>query len=346
MKFLNIIQKYLFFFVALAIAAGLAVVELSGGFAFTPLICFLAAVLMIYPSLVPLDLNKLKNIRENYKIILLSIIFNFLLIPLLAVVIGYFFLSDHPTLWLGLLLISILPGGGMVTTWASKSKADMAATVSIVLANLLVAILVAPFFISAAVGHTIPAVVPQGGFCPIDYATGGQVSCFLGNAAGQISPWKIALPVLFIIVIPLFLAYVTQKQLKKKGEEHFQALKPYFGKFSNLGLVIILFILMSLNNNRVFLAHPDLILGSVLPLLLFYGGVLSFSLLVYRIFLRNERGKAFVWGTYLRYITLALGLTISLIYQNSGLSVMTVLVILSYFIQIPASFLVARHLSD
>ena len=343
-KLLDNIQKYLFFWITGAIMLGLLQVLFFGGIPFSPSICLLAALIMIYPSLVPLSFNKIKNIFKKYNIILASILLNFVLSPFLAVLFGYIFLQNYPALWLGLILLSLLPGGGMVTTWALKSKADMPTTVSIVFINLLLAILITPFALSFAfnrLGASVFDVVKEKS-CGLSEASSGVVSCGLGG--GGVSPLKIALPIFFIIVVPLILAYFTQKIIKKKrGNEYFEKKKIFFGEFSNFGLIIVLFILMSLESNSILFAEPQLVFKSLIALFFFYLVNLFAVLFLYKKFFNTADGRALAWGGYLRYITLALGLGISLIYGNSNLAEMIIIIVLSYFIQIPISFWLASY---
>ncbi len=349
MKILDNIQKNLFWWISASIILGLAQVKIWGGLNFTSLICLLAAVFMVYPSLVPLGFNRLKDSVKSYKIILLSVLINFIFSPLLAIGLGYFFLQDQPALWTGLILLSVLPGGGMVTTWALKSKADMPTTIGIIIFNLLLAILIVPFVISTTMAkldsnleNNFVRSASSGESCVAEQMTQGVASCGLG---GSISPFKIALPVFFIVVIPLILAFFTQKTIIKfKGQEYFNKIKSNFGKFSNLGLIIVLFLLMSLNNNLVIFDQPIIIIKLILPLFIYYGLTLGLVIFIYKFFLNSDKGKSFIWGSYLRYITLALGLGISLIFQDERLSMITIPIALSYFIQIPSSFWIAKYL--
>ena len=68
----------------------------SGGYPFSPFICLLAALVMIYPSLVPLDFGKLKISLKDHKLIFISLFFNFLISPALALLLGYVFLNENP----------------------------------------------------------------------------------------------------------------------------------------------------------------------------------------------------------------------------------------------------------
>lgn len=344
---LNNIQKNLLWWIFGSVAVGLLNVKLFGGIGFSSLICLLAAFIMIYPSLVPLDFGKLRYVHKNLNIILVSLFLNFFMAPAAALILGYVFLQNYPALWVGIMLISLLPGGGMATTWALKSKADMPTVIGIIFSNLIAAIFVVPGALSLILTKfsqtqlVAELASTESGSCSVSSATKGVLSC---ASAGSISPLKIAVPIIFIVVVPLVLAYVTQWILiSKKGGDYFEKSKSFFSKFSNFGMVVMLLILMSLKSNEVIFVKPEMILLSVFPLVLFYLVQSFVAIGAYKKFFNNEKGKALVWGSYLRYITLALGLATSLIYTNQALSPVIVIIILAYFIQLPSSFLIVKY---
>ena len=373
MKILNFVQDKLIFLTLGVIVLGLLNVKFFGGYDFTSLICLLAALVMIYPSLVPLSFDKFIEVKKHYKIVLISIILNFVIAPAIAYLVGVIILPGDLALRLGLIVLSLLPGGGMVTTWALKSKADMATTIGIILINLLLAIIIVPFGVSWFMGHMnlqkksienqlgqeMP-LVPyadkfnndslsldnkknNGESCVVEKISQGKSGCKLGGEG--ITPLKIALPIIFIILFPLFLAFITQKIiLEQRGEKYFQKVKKKFGAFSNLGLLIVLFVLMSLKNTALVFEQFDVVLRVFIGLLLFYGLTFALVYFLYKKFYYNQQGRALLWGSYLRYITLALGLAISLVYQNQNLSPIIIVIVLSYFIQIPSSFLIVKLL--
>ena len=316
-----------------------------GGFKFTPVICLVAAIVMIYPSFVPLAFDKLSVAMKNYPVIIASIVINFVVFPFFAYYIGGIFLEQEPVLRLGLILLALLPGGGMVTTWAMKSHADMPTTIGIVIINLLIAIVAVPFGMSFFMNHFAldKAPIVSETMCVVEQTTGGIASCDFGGEG--ISPMKIALPIYVIVVIPLIVAYITQKVIiKRRGRKYFNKNKKNFGEFSNFGLLVVLFILMSLENNSVIFDNPGILIDIFIPLALLYAVGISIIILLYRTFYDKGVGKAFIWGSYLRYITLALGIAISLVFQDERLAVITTVIVLSYFIQIPSSFILAKFL--
>lgn len=345
-KLLAFVQKRLLWLIIATIFFGLAIVYLTGGIAFTPLICLLAALLMIYPSLVPLDFRKIRAVANNKKIIAVSLVANFLVSPFLAALIGWLLLPQEPSLRLGLILLSILPGGGMVTTWAYKSKADMPLTVGIVFANLLLAIVLAPFYLSLAM-----RVLPQSnaqtaaGSCAVSVASQGAFDCAFAGQGG-ISPLKIAIPIIAIIIVPLLLAYFTQRHfLNTAGPQGFEAVKGKFAAFSNLGLLVVLAMLMSVKENSIIFSHSDILPKAAIAIVLYYALTLAYAWRLGSLE-PGEKGRALVWGTYLRYITLALGLAISLVYQDPAYSPAVVMIVIAYLVQIPSSFWLAAKYNN
>ncbi|NTW45850.1 MAG: hypothetical protein HGB18_02215 [Candidatus Moranbacteria bacterium] len=349
-RILDVIQSHLMIWIVASVAAGLLVSYLTPGFGFSALICLLAALVMIYPSLVPLSFDRLTEIVGHGRPVLFSLGLNFIVSPAIAYAIGSVFLSGFPEYRLGLTLLSLLPGGGMVTTWATRSKADMPATVGIILANLAVAVLIVPLSFPILVrdsflpGSDALPSVSESSACPLGQATAGVVTCGAAVSAG-ISPWKIAVPILFIVVVPAVLAWLTQRVLLRRGGiALLDRAKVLFGKAGNAGLVIVLFVLMGLHANREILTRPSDILPAIVPVVLFYTALFLVAGFAAGRIADTAVRRAFFWGSSLRYLTLALGLSISFAFQNPDMLRMSVVVVLSYLVQIPASFRVAQRM--
>jgi ACR3 family arsenite efflux pump ArsB len=346
-KILTQIEKNMMWWLLGVSIAGILFSRFAGGIAFSAFICLLAAFVMIYPSLLPLDFSQLKDIGKNYKIIILSVFINFVVSPLLAYLFAGLFLGDQPALKFGLILLSILPGGGMATSWALKTKAHMGVMIELVIVNLLVAAVVAPFVISYLLNNAENQIVIEEplGQCAVETITAGAADCFFGGADG-VTAWQIALPIVMIIIIPLLLAYFTRAIItKKRGQAYLQAQRNFFKNISNIGMLAVVFLLMSLRANAVVFDNWLLVLKAIIPLFLYYLSMLMIAYWSFDRFAVGEVGRAFSWGVYLRYITLALGLATSLIFQNDSLSLMVIIIMLSYFIQIPLSFVLAKKMN-
>jgi ACR3 family arsenite efflux pump ArsB len=137
------------------------------------------------------------------------------------------------------------------------------------------------------------------------------------------------------------LAFFTQNYyLKKFGQDRFNLIKARFAAFSNLGMLAVLALLMSIRENKIIFSRPDLIPRALLALIIYYAISLALAWRLGKT-MEGEKGRALAWGTYLRYITLALGLIISLVYQNAAYSMAIIIVVMAYLIQIPSSFWLA-----
>jgi hypothetical protein len=128
--------------------------------------------------------------------------------------------------------------------------------------------------------------------CVLSETTGGVLTCGGGD-----NPLSNLLPIIFIIIIiPLFFAFIIQKlYIRFLGKEDFEKNKKYFGEFSNLGLIIILFIIMSFDTNYIIFEKPELFLKSLFPVALFYLLTFSISFLIMKKFYKNNKkeGLAF-----------------------------------------------------
>ncbi|MBU4432036.1 hypothetical protein KKD60_02070, partial [Patescibacteria group bacterium] len=100
-KFLIQIEKNMMWWLLSVSLAGILFSKFGGGIAFSSLICLLAALVMIYPSLLPLDFSELKTVHKNYKIISLTVLINFVISPALAYLFASLFLNNYPALKLG-----------------------------------------------------------------------------------------------------------------------------------------------------------------------------------------------------------------------------------------------------
>ncbi|WP_292487069.1 arsenic resistance protein [Methanohalobium sp.] len=56
-----------------------------------------------------IPLNQLKNSFRNFKFAGISLAINFILNPLLAFILGFVFLQDSPALWIGFIMLMVIP---------------------------------------------------------------------------------------------------------------------------------------------------------------------------------------------------------------------------------------------
>ena len=207
--------------------------------------------LMIYPMMMKVDFQSIKDVRKNPKGLFITWVTNWLIKPFTMFFIAYFFFfivfkgfisPDLAKDYLaGAVLLGAAPCTAMVFVWSHLTKGNPAYTVVQVATNDLI-ILVA--------------------FTPI--------VAFLLGIGGVTIPWAtLILSVVLFVVIPLIGGIATRAIVtKKKGLTYFQ--ENFIPKFNNvtiIGLLLTLIIIFSFQGN-VILNNPLHILLIAVPLII------------------------------------------------------------------------------
>lgn len=217
--------------------AGLANSYFFGGINFDLRICAIASFSMIYPMFINLRIEDIAEIKNYHIPIALSVFLNFILSPLFAYGLGWLLLADEPFLRLGFILIALLPTSGMTATWTERAKGNLKVALSIIATSLVIIILILPVILPLVAGDLLDA-----------------------------GPWFIFQRILLVIIIPLILGDLTRRGIiKHKGQEYYKSKKPLFSGLSATGLLLVLFLIMSLNANTLLIENPWLTVRVFLP---------------------------------------------------------------------------------
>lgn len=204
---------------------------------------------MIYPMMMKVDFQSVKNVGKNPKGLYLTWVINWLIKPFTMYGIAAFFFyivfkafipADLAQDYLvGAVLLGAAPCTAMVFVWSHLTKGNPAYTVVQVATNDLI-ILIA--------------------FTPI--------VAFLLGISGVLVPWEtLILSVVLFIVIPLTAGILTRLSvIKNKGEEYFHnSFLPKFNNITIAGLLLTLIIIFSFQGN-VILQNPLHIFLIAVPL--------------------------------------------------------------------------------
>ena len=282
-KALNYIKKNLIMFIFISITLGVLI-----GWQFPDLVShFKSAIIpltfmLVYPMMVTLNFKSMTQ-KINIKLQVVTQLINFIAFPLIAYFIGVLFFDNEPFLRLGLLLIALLPTSGMTISWTVMAKGNVNAAIRMVVIGLLLGALLSPFYITGLLGTAVDVPV-----------------------------FDIVKQILIVVLVPLLLAIVTQYLLVKKyGNETFQKdIKKKFPPFSTLGVVLIIFVAISLKA-QVIINKPEMILTMIVPLVIMYILFILVSMISARLFFNRNDGIALVNGTLIRSLSLALAITLS-----------------------------------
>lgn len=253
-------ERYLTIWVALCIIAGIAIgqwipaiPQILSKFEYANVSIPVAILiwLMIYPMMLKVDFQSIKNVGKRPKGIIVTCCTNWLIKPFTMFGIAYLFFyvvfsAFIPTnlaeeYLAGAVLLGAAPCTAMVFVWSYLTKGDAAYTLVQVAVNDLI-ILVA--------------------FAPI--------VAFLLNVGGVTIPWDtLLLSVILFVVIPLSAGVITRiAVIKQKGKEYFeQVFVRKFDHYTIGGLLLTLIILFSFQGETI-LNNPTHILLIAIPLIL------------------------------------------------------------------------------
>lgn len=253
-------ERYLTLWVALCIIAGMAVgqwfpalPDVLGRWEYANVSIPIALLiwLMIYPMMLKVDFQSVKNVGKRPRGILVTCVTNWLIKPFTMFGIAWIFFFVVFKAWIpaeladqylaGAVLLGAAPCTAMVFVWSYLTKGDAAYTLVQVAVNDLI-ILVA--------------------FAPI-------VALLLG-VGGVTIPWAtLLLSVLLFVVVPLAAGIVTRIiVVRKRGIDYFNNVFIHkFDKATVIGLLLTLVILFSFQGETI-LANPLHILLIAVPLIM------------------------------------------------------------------------------
>lgn len=259
-KGLGLFERYLSIWVVLCIFAGIfigkifpSVPNLLGKAEYANVSIPIAILiwLMIYPMMLKIDFQSIKNVGKRPKGLFITCVVNWLIKPFTMFGISWLFFYVVFATWIpetlareylaGAVLLGAAPCTAMVFVWSYLTKGDAAYTlVQVAVNDLLILVLFAPTVV------------------------------FLLGVGGISIPWDtIALSVALFVVIPLVAGVITRRAvISKKGEYYFNNV--FVKKFDNstiIGLLLTLIILFSFQGETI-LANPLHILLIAVPLVL------------------------------------------------------------------------------
>ncbi|MDE5415637.1 arsenic resistance protein [Alkalihalobacterium chitinilyticum] len=236
---MNLFEKLYSLVIILAVVIGLLLGQLDvvSGRAEAFIVPLLVA--MLYITFLQIPVENIKESIKNKKFTALSLLINFIWVPILAWLLAFAFLSNHPALYIGFIMLMVTPCTDWYLIFTSIAKGNVALSTAILPLNLILQILLLPVYL-----------------------------LLFGGTTGVVE-WSFLLEsVLLILLIPFIGALLTKALLRNK-----QHIKETF--FSSISLLPMIFLSLAIvamfsAHGQLLFNHIDLLWKITIPILCFF----------------------------------------------------------------------------
>ncbi|ETK34727.1 arsenic transporter [Microbispora sp. ATCC PTA-5024] len=213
----------------------------------------LGLLIMMYPVLAKVRYDKLDAVTGDRKLMISSLVINWVIGPAVMFALAWIFLPDLPEYRTGLIIVGLARCIAMVIIWNDLACGDREAAAVLVALNSVFQVLA-----FGLLGWFYLDLLPS----------------WLGLGEGQhldISAWKIALNVAIFLGVPLLAGFLTRR-LGERGlgrERYDSAFLPKIGPWALYGLLFTIVILFALQGKTI-TSEPGDVARIALPLLAYF----------------------------------------------------------------------------
>ncbi|GAB3624470.1 ACR3 family arsenite efflux transporter [Mariniluteicoccus endophyticus] len=230
------------------LGSALSAVEVSG----VSLPIAVGLLVMMYPVLAKVRYDRLGTVTGDRRLMLASLVLNWVLGPALMFALAWLMLPDLPEYRTGLIIVGLARCIAMVIIWNDLACGDREAAAVLVALNSIFQILM-----FAVLGWFYLSVLPGW----LGLTTGGL----------DVSPWDIAKSVLVFLGVPLVAGYLSRRIGERRwGRVAYEnAFLPKIGPWALYGLLFTIVLLFALQGHQI-TSRPLDVARIALPLLAYF----------------------------------------------------------------------------
>ncbi|UNT01112.1 ACR3 family arsenite efflux transporter [Streptomyces tubbatahanensis] len=212
----------------------------------------LGLLVMMYPVLAKVRYDRLETVTRDRRLLLPSLLLNWVLGPAVMFALAWVFLPDLPEYRTGLIIVGLARCIAMVIIWNDLACGNREAAAVLVALNSVFQVIA-----FSALGWFYLSVLP------------GWLG--LPQTALEVSVWEIARSVLIFLGLPLLTGYATRRLGEKiRGRAWYEAeLVPRIGPFALYGLLFTIVVLFALQGEAITSTPLD-VARIALPLLVYF----------------------------------------------------------------------------
>ena len=308
------VNKFQSFIVLGMVILGILIGQISFIQTYSEYLIMPSLTIMLFLVFIQVPLKEIGSSFKNIKFTLASIIINFVWTPIVVFILGRLFLNNNSELLIGFIMLMVTPCTDWYLIFTGIAKGNVALGSSVLPLNLILQLLMLPFYI-----------------------------LLIGGTSVDIDVMSLAQGVIYSLMIPLLCSILTRKLIINKiGNSTFEdKLVPkacdYQGYFLNIAIIS-----MFASQGKVLLENYQVLLILLTPILLFF--IINFivgRLVSKAIKLNYEDSVSLNLTTLARNSPIALAIAVATFPDKPLISLA---LIIGPLIELPVLFLVAKIL--